>query len=193
MERYRHVTICADIMFVNQIPFFVTISRNIKFGTIEALKNRKHANILQAFKNVKGIYSKRGFKIDMGHVDGEFEHMRGDLAGIGMGLNVVSHDEHVPEIERFIRTVKEQTRCVYNTVPFQRMPSRMVVEMVKASVFWLNMFLPEDGVSDTISPRELIAGLKIDYHKHCKTEFGSYVQVSMRTTTILCRHTLPER
>jgi hypothetical protein len=37
MERYRHVTICADIMFVNQIPFFVTISRNIKFGTIEAL------------------------------------------------------------------------------------------------------------------------------------------------------------
>jgi hypothetical protein len=125
----------------------------------------------------------------MGHVDGEFESMRGDLAGIGMHLNVASNDEHVPEIERFIRTVKERTRCVYNIVPFPRMPSRMLVEMVQASVFWLNMFPPEDGVSDTISPRELIAGLKIDYNKHCKTEFGAYVQVhedhdnSMHTRT----------
>jgi hypothetical protein len=65
----------------------------------------------------------------------------------------------------------------------------MLVEMVQASVFWLNMFPPEDGVSDTISPRELIAGLKIDYNKHCKTEFGAYVQVhedhdnSMHTRT----------
>jgi hypothetical protein len=49
--------------------------------------------------------------------------------------------------------------------------------MVLASVFWLNMFPPEDGVSDSISPRELIAGLKLDYNKHCKLEFGSYVQV----------------
>ena len=37
--------------------------------------------------------------------------------------------------------------------------------------------LSEDGVSDSISPRELIAGLKLDYNKHCRLEFGSYVQV----------------
>jgi hypothetical protein len=101
--------------------------------------------------------------------------MRGDF--LGVELNVASNDEHFPEIERYIRTVKERTRCVYNTVPFRQMPSRIVVEMVHASVFWLNMFPPEDGVSDSISPRELIAGLKLDYNKHCKLEFGSYVQV----------------
>jgi hypothetical protein len=94
-----------------------------------------------------------------------------------MELNVVSNDEHVPEVERYIRTVKERTRCMYNSVPFRRMPSRMVAEMVHASVFWLNMFPPNDGVSSKISPREILTGLKLDYNKHCKLEFGAYVQV----------------
>jgi hypothetical protein len=41
MDKYRDVTLCVDIVFVNKIPFLVTISRNIKFGTAEVLKNRK--------------------------------------------------------------------------------------------------------------------------------------------------------
>jgi hypothetical protein len=113
----------------------------------------------------------------MGHTDNEFEPMRGDFLDLGVELNVASNDEHVPEIKRYIRIVKELTRCVYNTVPFRRMPSRIVVEMVHASVFWLIMFPLEDGVSDSISPRERIASLKLDYNKHCRLEFGSYVQV----------------
>jgi hypothetical protein len=158
MERYRDVTLCIDIMFVNQIPFLVTIARDIKFGTVEALQNRKNPTIINAIKQVSAIYTRRGFHITMGHTDNE--------------LNVVSNDEHVPEIERYIRTVKERTRCVYTMLPYRKMPSRMVVEMVKASVFWLNMFPVDDGVSDTMSPREIVAGLQIDFHKHCKLEFG---------------------
>jgi hypothetical protein len=189
MDQHRDVTICIDIMFVNQIPFLVTISRAIKFGTVEVLKNRKHPTILQAIKNVNALYKNRGFRLMTGHTDNEFEPMRGNLLDLGIELNVVSNDEHVPEIERYIRTVKERTRCIYNSVPFRKMPSRMIVEMVQSSVFWLNMFPPKDGVSTTISPRELLTGLKIDYNKHCKIEYGSYVQVhedhdnSMQTRT----------
>jgi hypothetical protein len=53
----------------------------------------------------------------------------------------------------------------------------MVIEMVHSSVFWLNMFPASDGVSDVLSPRAIIVGLKLDYNKHCQLEFGSYVQV----------------
>ena len=52
MERYRRVTLGADIMFVNKIPFFVTISRAIKFGTLELLKNRKIPTIMEAARHV---------------------------------------------------------------------------------------------------------------------------------------------
>jgi hypothetical protein len=52
----------------------------------------------------------------------------------------------------------------------------MIVELIMAQVFWLNVFPPSDGVSPTLSPRYLLTGIEIDYHKHCKTEFGTYVQ-----------------
>ena len=42
-------------------------------------------------------------------MDGQFEPLRGNLAELGITLNTASNDEHVPEIERQIRTVKERT------------------------------------------------------------------------------------
>jgi hypothetical protein len=177
MKQYQDVTLCVDLMFINKIPFLVTISRHLKFGTIEAVKSRRHKVLLPALKNVKRLYALRGFRVKHCHVDNEFEPMRMDLLDAGMQLNVVSEAEHVPEIERQIRTIKERTRCVYNTVPFKRMPSRMIIEMAHASVFWLNMFPASDGVSDIVSPRGLIIGLKLDYNKHCQLEFGTYAQI----------------
>jgi hypothetical protein len=159
------------------IPFFVTIGLNTKFGTVEVLKNREHSTILQFFKTVSAIYKKRGFRVTMGHTDGEFESMREDLLDLGMELNVFSNDEHVPEVEWYIRTIKERTRCVYNTLPFKRISSRMLVEMVQASVFWLNTFPSDDDVSDTPSPRDLIVGRKIDFNKHCRIQYRTYAQV----------------
>ncbi len=49
--------------------------------------------------------------------------------------------------------------------------------MVYCSIFWLNMLPPTDGISTKISPRTLVAGLKLDYNKHCRLEFGTYAQV----------------
>jgi hypothetical protein len=177
MEKYRDVTIGADIMFVNQIPFLISISRYLKFGTTEVLKNRKNATIIQAFKNIRGIYARRGFQITLCHADGKFEPMQGALIDLGINMNIVPADEHVPEVERYIRMVKEHIRCVYNTVPFRQMPSSMIVEMVHAGVFWLNMLPPDNGVSETLSPRALVTGLQLDYKRHCQLEFRSYVQV----------------
>jgi hypothetical protein len=164
MEKYQDVTIGANIMLVNRIPFLISLLQYIKFGTTEVLKNWKNATIIKAFTNIKGIYAQHGFRLRMCHADGKFEPMQGDLIDMGIDLNVVSAEEHVPEVERDIRTVKERTHCVYNTVPFKQMPSCMVVEMVHAGVFWLNMFPPEDGVSDTLSPRALVTGLQLDFN-----------------------------
>ena len=41
LDRYHEVTLCIDIMYVNNIPFLTSISRHIKFGTAERLANRQ--------------------------------------------------------------------------------------------------------------------------------------------------------
>ena len=68
-------------------------------------------------------------------MDGEFGHLHGELASMGVTLNETSRDEHVGDIERYIRTVKEHMRAIYNTLPFNKIPAWLVVEMAKASVF----------------------------------------------------------
>jgi hypothetical protein len=49
--------------------------------------------------------------------------------------------------------------------------------MVSTCNFWLNNFPPTDGVTQNLSPREIITGLKIDGKKHIRAEFGEYVHV----------------
>ncbi|MGL4351112.1 MAG: hypothetical protein ACRCT2_11200, partial [Plesiomonas shigelloides] len=102
MEQYRAVTICCDIMFVNKIAFLVTISRDLKFGTIQAIANKKLATVLGALKEVFKRYRTGGFTVAATLMDGEFEPTRGDLAAMSVALNTTGRDEHVGEIERYI-------------------------------------------------------------------------------------------
>jgi hypothetical protein len=128
MRQYREVIVAADIMYVNQVPFLVSISRSIKFCLAELFLNQQVATILTGIKLINSLYKKRGFTLTTLLMDGEFEPLRGDLADMGITLNTASCDEHVLEIERHIRTLKERIRCVYNTLSFKRVPARMVAK-----------------------------------------------------------------
>ena len=154
----------------------VTVSRNIKLGTIEGIRSTSTENLAAAIKSVIRVYRQGGFKVSVALMDGEFERIREPLADAGIQLNTTSRDEHVGEIERYICVVKERVRAIYNILPFTHMPPHLVLEMAKSAVFWLNSFPHANGVSHTISPREVVTGLRIDYNKHCKYEFGEYVQ-----------------
>jgi hypothetical protein len=191
MAQYRNITLCIDLMFVNKIPFFVSISRNIKFVTASVLSNRKEASLVKLLTRIYGIYQKRGFRIQNILGDSEFECTRSAVASIlNSELNICGEDEHVPAIEQCIGTVKERIRCTYTVAPFNYFPPKMITEMVFLNIFWLNAFPHKLGVSQTLSPRTLITGLGIDYTKHCRVKYSQYVQThekhdnSMATRTV---------
>ena len=37
LKHYGEITLCVDLMYVNKVPLLVTLSWNIKFGTMEAV------------------------------------------------------------------------------------------------------------------------------------------------------------
>jgi hypothetical protein len=145
-------------MYVNRIPFLLTISRNLKFGMIEALPNRLEATLIAGLVSTVRVYKQRGFSVSLGLTDGNFDTpgIRESLAGEGVALDLTGHDKHVGDIERYIRTMKERMRATYNTLPFTHMPPHLVIEMAKQAVFWLHSFPRVDGVSDHMSPREIM-------------------------------------
>jgi hypothetical protein len=153
-------------MKVNKMPFLVTISWAITFGTVAWLKTAKTDIILKQIIDVRNIYIKRGFMLEIFEEDGQFEPLRGALSELGVTLNRCSREEHVPVAERRIHTLKERCRCICNTLLFKKLPGMLVVQIISTCNFWLNIFPPKDGISANINPRELITGDKIDYNKH---------------------------
>ena len=176
LEHYGEVTLCVDLMYINKVPLLVTLSRNIKFGTMEAVADSKETTLLKSIKGVISLYRKAGFKVTVALMDGEFVPLRGGLAELGICPNETSRDEHVGDVERYIRTVKERMQAIYNTLPFQKIPARLVIEMAKTAVFWMNVFPVEKGVSQDLSPRTILTGQQVDYKRHCRYQFGEYVQ-----------------
>ena len=63
IEANRDVDLSGDIFFINKVPFFATISNNIKFTTTELLASRKIKNVINAAQHVKTLYHARGFKV----------------------------------------------------------------------------------------------------------------------------------
>jgi hypothetical protein len=175
MAQYRKIILCVDVMKFNKIPFLITISRSVNFGTVGWLENAKAETML---KNIK-----RTFVLETIAVDGQFEPLRGALTEMGVTLKQCSREEHVPVAERRIRTLKERCWCMCNTLPFKKFRPMLMVQMVSPCKFWLNVFPSKDGVSSNINPRKLITGTKIDYNKHIRAEFGEYVQVMQTQTT----------
>jgi hypothetical protein len=170
----KNVTITADVMLVGGLGFMITSSRGIKFNTTEYVAKRSKTNLANSLKRVFEIYNKRGFNIQTALMDREFECLRDDIRGVI--LNTTATSEHVPEIERKIRVVKERARAIWSTLPFNAIPNRMIVELVNFVVLWLNAFPPSSGVSKIYSPRTIMTGAMLDCSKHRKLPFGAYVE-----------------
>ena len=80
------------------------------------------------------------------------------------------------DIERYICMVKERMQAIYNTLPFQKIPARLVIEMTKTAVFWLNTFPVMGGASQDLSPHTILMGQQVDYKCHCYFQFREYAQ-----------------
>ena len=155
-------------MHINGIGFLNTISRHIMFDTGSMIKNQRVENIADGITHVNKLYLQRGFKITHMHTDCEFETIHREMTGLGINLNCAPKKEHVTEIERFIRTVKERVRSAQATIPLKRISKLMIVHLVASAIFWLNEFPPSTpgaGLSDTKGPRKLILGNTVDYKK----------------------------
>jgi hypothetical protein len=186
MEIYREVTIAIDITFVNKVPFFVTIACGIKFGTIEALANRQIPTVRDCLKKVIRLYVARGFIVTTILADNEFEPLRQWYPR----LNTCAADEHVPKVERYIRTVKDRTRCTYRMLPFRHLPRLVLVHLMRNAVFWLNAFPHEDDATQKYSPRYIMMGQHLSFAKHAVIEFGAYAQTHEEHTNDMNQRTM---
>ena len=94
-------------MFVNGVPFLVLSSRNINLTTIEHISHRTASKLGLLLHRTITVYTHAGFKIQTVLMDNEFDKVKDHVPHAI--LNTPAASEHVGDIERRIRVIKE--RC----------------------------------------------------------------------------------
>ena len=85
------------------------------------LANRTVPQIFVAFKEIYQYYMNHRFRITTVHSDGEFAPIQALVAALpgGLMINLSSANEHVPEIKRKIRVMKERCCAARHGLPLQ--------------------------------------------------------------------------
>ena len=99
-------------------------------------------------------------------MDREFQCLKGLLP---TQINTTGADEHVPDIERCNRVIKERFRAARSCARhLKKLPNLIIIGIARQNVLWLNAFPVKASVSQEVSPRVLVTRNPIDYKKHCR-------------------------
>ena len=125
------------------------------------------------------------------HGDGEFEinQLKEEIAPTE--AVIYGENEHVPVVERSIRTVKERCRTTCRAAPYTRYTTLMVQHLVTSRVSWLNKFPSKNGVSQTMSPATIVLGHAKPNMKTKRIPFGSYAMCYTQTSNDMKTRAVP--
>ena len=166
-------------MFVNGLPFLVTRSRDIRLNTIEFIPSRTARQLSSSLTKIVKIYARGGFIVRLVMMDMEFEKIKDEFTQVV--VNTTAAREHVGEIERVIKFIKERARCVVSDLRvagFKYLHKLIVVHCLYFVTLMINAVPAEGGISEKYSPREIVSGCKLDMKKDCRVLFGAYVEAS---------------
>ncbi len=155
VQLHKYITLVADVMFVNGLPFLVTSSQGFSLVTIEHLQSRTTKHLVHTLEMVFRIYATARFVIQTALMDMEFEKLRTMMPHVA--LNTMAAREHVGEEEQKIRVIKERARGTFNTLPYKKLPKLMVIELLHFCIMWMILFPVKSGISEKWSPWELVS------------------------------------
>ena len=177
----RMVKLYIDIFYVNGIIFLHTKSKNLNYITIQKLDRRTTSEIKKKLKYVIMKYLSRGITITDVFADNEFNQDAFREMLLPATLHICAKGEHVPIIERSVRTVKERARSVCNVVPYTKMTRLMVISLLEGVERWLNIFPNTSGDEPAPSPAMVIEGREYPSSDQKRIAFGKYAMVHVGT------------
>ena len=174
----QDVTLCADVMFMDKLVVLTTISRRIGFTTVDILPSQNIGDILKAARKVFSLYKSREVPVKYLVTDRQFLPIKDTLLREDdIRLNETSANEHVGDVERNVRVLKERFRAAKAVLPFKALPKLMKIANMKLEAFWLNLFPRKGCISAYYGPRLLLMGEMADFQRICKVPFGVYCEV----------------
>ena len=182
-ERHGNVTLEADIMYMNKIPFIIT-PQAIHFWTAELIKNENPQQLPHPSNKLcrytTDEVSKFVTYLETGNLNilkilpGHGHQHKCDRQECTCSSNRMNSSHN-----------KECIWAIANQLPFEAYPHRLIVEMVYNVTFWLNAF----WCTQHKEPMYNTPCLHTDQNQHCWLEFRAYVQIHIEHDNSLAVHT----
>ena len=154
LSEYRDVHLDIDIMFINKMPFFTAVSRDLRLTHCRNIDKRDGKYVLQTLRSIMKEYTPRGFKVVSAFGDNEFRPLKEMLRSEDqVALETCDTDTHVPAVERTNRFLKERIRCIRCKMPFKRIPRQLMREIAIRAADLINSIPQKGGVHNAMSAR----------------------------------------
>ena len=179
VKLHNDIFLGIDIFHINGLAFFVMASSKTKLVTTEEICSENMKMTLACLKSVVRLHNKRNPHVATIAGDDKFDPLKNILKEkCNMECNPTAADEHVAEVERMIRVVKERIQALCSRMPWnEAIPKLMMRETVKNSVMMINAFPLKSGINNYLSPCNIVTGKTLDYKTHFHLPFGDYAQV----------------
>ena len=96
--------------------------------TAEFVPNCTAGQLVKSLMKVVYTYACGGFIVNLALLDMESKTINNKMTLVEVNTMVAAR-EHVPDIERQIRTVKEHTRCAKCDFPFDPIPKMAIIHV----------------------------------------------------------------
>jgi len=187
----RRIKLYIDNFFVNGNTFLHTKSKDVNYITINKLNSRRKNDIKKKLRRILGMYATRGFIVTDVFADGEFDNEDYQELFLPATLHICAKGEHVPIIERSVRTVKERARATCHDTPFLRLPRIMTVSLMETIERWLNAFPSSDSVPNDPGPATIVLGRPPPDFSNNMSPFGAYVMAFTGTENNMTARSVP--
>ena len=90
----------TESMFINKLPFLVSISRRLKFTMIEYLSSKNDIALVTSINKIVSYYRSHSLHLVTMFVEPEFKSL--DEKVVSTTMNTTGARDHFPEVERQI-------------------------------------------------------------------------------------------
>ena len=111
IQTNKYVTLTADIMYVNNLPFVITYGRYIGLIMAKFMPNRTATQLAHNLKRIISLYSRAGFIIQTIFMDMEFNKAVPEIPEVMVNTSAAS--KHVAEVKREIRLSRKGAMLVW--------------------------------------------------------------------------------
>ncbi len=166
----------VDLFFIDGDGYLIAVMSPLDYTAVVHIPNRKTAALRGALWKILGKIDQQHYEVSYILTDNEggIAALFPELERAGYGINPAGAGDHVPIVERKIRTIKERVRAYLQSIPYTLMFS-LLRYLVEFCVIMINL-LPDQQRENPTSPQESFTGLKVDYAKQLRISFGDYAE-----------------